>query len=437
MSRPLSDASPKRVWTVCRPPTSGSEGRSERPAAFYHEGMSEKGSSTARTNAVLTDTVAQLSTADSVERVTDIVAAAARTLMGADGATFVLREDDMCYYADENAIGPLWKGSRFPMSACVSGWAMLNKETVLIPDIHTDSRVPIEAYQTTFVKSMAMAPIRRDDPIGAVGAYWSTLKVPAHEEVRLLEILANSAAVALENLELRGTVVRRSAERDELESAIHTLVHDLRGPLCTMMGYAGLLEEGSGDPEKARHYARAIIDSGEFLEEQIERMLGLYRITTTEIQPQTVNLSRIAEEIADSLLRRSDRPVDVSIEPGLEAELDPILARLMVQNLFDNAFKYSARTRQPQVRFTRVEESTPLSLFAIQDNGAGFDPTSAGLLFRPRVRLHPESEFAGNGLGLASVARIVDLHGGTIRAEGRKGAGATFYLELPVPSEVA
>jgi hypothetical protein len=389
------------------------------------------------TSAVLTETVELLSTADSVERVTDVVATAARNLMGSDGATFVLREDDKCFYADENAIGPLWKGSRFPLTACISGWSMLHKETVLISDIYEDPRIPHDAYRPTFVKSLAMVPIRKEAPIGAVGAYWSESNTPSHEEVRLLEVLANSAAVALENLELRGTVGRRVAERDELESAIHTLVHDLKGPLGAMMGYAELLEEGVADREKARQFARTIVTAGERLEEQIERMLGLYRITNTELHPEAVDLSTIAADIAEDLLRRSDRQVDVDIESGLLAELDPVLGHLMVQNLFENAFKYSARKDKPEVHFRRVETATPLSTFAVADNGAGFDPASAELLFRPRVRLHAESEFAGNGLGLASVARIVDLHGGTIRAEGQRGMGATFYLGLPVPLPVS
>jgi signal transduction histidine kinase len=394
-------------------------------------------SSAALTGRVLTDAIEQLSTADSVERVTAIVARAARDLMGSDGATFVLREDDKCYYADENAIGPLWKGSRFPLSACISGWAMLHRETVVIPDIYEDARIPHDAYRPTFVKSLAMTPIRTEQPIGAVGAYWNSSKTPSHEEVRLLQVLANSAAVALENLELRGAVGRRSAERDELESAIHTLVHDLRGPLGAMMGYAELLADGVDDLDTAHDFARTIVTSGQRLGNQIERMLGLYRITNTDLHVETVDLSSVALEIIEDLARRSEHPVHVEIESGLRAELDPVLGQLMMQNLLDNAFKYSSHTAKPEVRFKRVDTGKPLSTFAIEDNGAGFDPAAAELLFQPRVRLHTQSEFAGNGLGLASVARIVDRHGGTIRAEGRRGAGATFFLGLPVPALAA
>ena len=102
----------------------------------------------------------------------------ARELCGADGATFVLRDDDRCFYADEDAIAPLWKGKRFPMEACISGWVMIHREAVAIGDIYADARIPADAYRPTFVKSLAMVPIRTKAPIGAIGNYWAS-----HHEV--------------------------------------------------------------------------------------------------------------------------------------------------------------------------------------------------------------------------------------------------------------
>jgi GAF domain-containing protein len=117
--------------------------------------------------------VQELSMARELPTVMAIVRRAARELTGADGATFVLREADHCYYADEDAIQPLWKGQRFPMAACVSGWVMLNRQAAVIEDIASDSRVPIDAYRQTFVRSLAMVPIRAAAPIGAIGNYWA------------------------------------------------------------------------------------------------------------------------------------------------------------------------------------------------------------------------------------------------------------------------
>jgi signal transduction histidine kinase len=126
--------------------------------------------------------------------------------------------------------------------------------------------------------------------------------------------------------------------------------------------------------------------------------------------------------------------VEVAIEPGLAACADPPLVRLVLDNLLSNAFKYSSRRPDARVRMGQAERREGEATFFISDNGAGFDPAEAHRLFRPLVRLHPDSDFPGTGLGLASVARIVELHGGRVRAEGCPGAGATFYFSLPAAS---
>jgi putative two-component system response regulator len=148
----------------------------------------------------LLEAIQQLSLARSLEEVQKIVRAAARRLTGADGATFVLREDDHCFYADEDAISPLWKGERFPTDRCVSGWVMDNRRPVVIPDIYEDQRIPHQAYRATFVQSLAMVPIRQHDPLGAIGNYWATHHEASPEELQLLQALADSTAVALENV---------------------------------------------------------------------------------------------------------------------------------------------------------------------------------------------------------------------------------------------
>ncbi len=138
-----------------------------------------------------------------------VVRLAARELTGADGATFVLRDGDKCFYAEENAIAPLWKGQRFPLDACVSGWTMLNRQAAVIEDIYTDSRVPIDAYRPTFVRSLAMVPIRTREPLGAIGNYWAERHRPSAEELLVLQALADSTAVALENVQIYAELNRR------------------------------------------------------------------------------------------------------------------------------------------------------------------------------------------------------------------------------------
>ncbi|MBN9119603.1 MAG: GAF domain-containing protein [Planctomycetes bacterium] len=148
----------------------------------------------------LIEAVQRLSTARTIGDVTDIVKTAARRVTGADGACFVLRDEGMCYYADEDAVAPLWKGRRFPLETCISGWAMLNRQPALIPDVYLDDRIPHDAYRPTFVRSLAVVPIRSIAPVGAIGVYWAQEACPTPTEVRWLQSLADSTALALEYL---------------------------------------------------------------------------------------------------------------------------------------------------------------------------------------------------------------------------------------------
>lgn len=149
---------------------------------------------------LLVNTVQKLSLARDIDTITDIVRKTARSLTGADGATFVLKDNNMCYYVAEDAISPLWKGQKFPMTACVSGWAMIHKKCAVISDIYSDDRIPIEAYRPTFVKSLVMVPIRTIDPIGAIGNYWASSHTPTEEELVMLQSLADITSVSIENV---------------------------------------------------------------------------------------------------------------------------------------------------------------------------------------------------------------------------------------------
>ncbi|MGA7933667.1 MAG: GAF domain-containing protein [Kovacikia sp.] len=161
----------------------------------------------------LIQVIQQLAVARDLDAIMAAVRMGARRLIGADGATLVLRDGDRCYYADEDAISPLWKGGRFPIDVCISGWVMLNQQSVVIEDIYADSRIPIAAYRPTFVKSLAMVPIRTRNPLGAIGNYWATRHTPTPAEMALLQTLADAAAVALENVYLFQEQEQRIQER--------------------------------------------------------------------------------------------------------------------------------------------------------------------------------------------------------------------------------
>lgn len=163
----------------------------------------------------LVDAVQALSLARDVDAVAAVVRRAARQLTGADGATFVLRDGDRCFYVDEDAISPLWKGQRFPLSACISGWSMLNRSATVIEDIYADARVPHAAYRPTFVRSLVMVPIRTRAPIGAIGNYWASRHRATEGEVQLLQALADSTSVAMENVQVYAELEARVQQRTQ------------------------------------------------------------------------------------------------------------------------------------------------------------------------------------------------------------------------------
>lgn len=158
--------------------------------------------------------VEEVASVRDVEGLMGIVRHALRELVGADGVTLVMRENGACHYVDEDAVAPLWKGQRFPLENCVSGWAMLHAEPVVIEDIETDARIPQQVYRSTFVKSLAMVPIGRGEPVGAIGCYWANRHAATEEELELQQAVANAMAIGLDNLNLYRDMAaaRRAAE---------------------------------------------------------------------------------------------------------------------------------------------------------------------------------------------------------------------------------
>lgn len=143
--------------------------------------------------------VDELAAARTVEALAGVVRSTARRLLHADGATFVLRDGDLCFYADEDAVTPLWKGQRFPIDQCISGWAMRRGAQAIVPDIRRDARIPLNAYLPTFVRSLAMTPLGTP-PVGAIGVYWAAHHVASADELDLVRRLAAHAWTAMQTL---------------------------------------------------------------------------------------------------------------------------------------------------------------------------------------------------------------------------------------------
>ena len=164
----------------------------------------------------------------------------------------------------------------------------------------------------------------------------------------------------------------------------------------------------------------------------IDDLLALSRVTRSEMRRETVNLSALAESVMDELQRAEpQRLVEVAIQPGLQALGDPQLLRIVLVNLLSNARKFAGRQPQPRIEFGAMPDADGVPAYFVRDNGVGFDMAYANKLFGAFQRLHSPSEFPGTGIGLATVQRIVQRHGGQVFAEGVPGQGATFSFTLP------
>jgi len=397
----------------------------------------------------LVSVVQRLALARSPQAIMDIVRHAARNLVGADGATFILREGENAFYAEEDAIGPLWKGRRFPLSTCVSGWSMLNRQPAVIKDICQDARIVQEAYQPTFVKSLVMMPIRTLAPIGAIGVYWARPHRASNQEVELLQALADSTSVAIEAVELvhgleqklterTSELHRRSVELEvlnrELEAFSYSVAHDLRAPLISIDGFSQVLLESHGEKldDTGRSHLERITGSARRMHRLINDLLELSKVVRAPMHPIMVDLSRVANDIVRGLRESApERNVAIVVADNMVVEGDSALLRIALENLFSNAWKFTSRAANARIEFgSRIDRSGRRAYF-LRDNGAGFDPRHGANLFSPFRRLHAESQFPGSGIGLATVQRIVHRHSGEIWAEAAVDRGACFYLTLP------
>jgi signal transduction histidine kinase len=379
--------------------------------------------------------VQELSMARDLPAIMAIVRRAARELTGADGATFVLRDGDTCYYADEDAIAPLWKGRRFPIQQCISGWAMLHREPVVLEDIYADPRIPADAYRQTFVKSLVMVPIRRIKPVGAIGNYWATQRRPSDTAVKLLQALADSTSTAMDNVELLGHLERRVAERTEqleavnreLEAFSYAVSHDLRAPLRAIKGFSQILiEDHAAALVEGKPYLDRICGAAGRMNDLIDDLLQLSKMTRSALNPGAFDLAHLSRDIVGELGQAEPaRNVDVVIPPSLPAHGDPRLVRVLLENLLRNAWKFTSK--QPTAH---IEVGSQDGAWFVRDDGAGFDATRATKLFQPFQRMHTAAEFEGTGIGLATAQRIVRRHGGRIWADSAPGKGATFRFTL-------
>lgn len=377
----------------------------------------------------LIDLVRSLVSATSHTEITAKVTRAVRTLTGAAGATFVLKEGACCYYADEDAISPLWKGERFPLANCVSGMAMDQNATVEIPDVRSDDRIPQAAYRPTFVRSMVVAPVTTTAPIAAIGAYWSTPIKPRRQEVATIETIAHAAALAMQNLELMNSLRAAAATKSRLLTAVG---HDLRQPLQSLALFASVLEAEAKSPvaHKAAGQLSASVDR---MANLLGSIMALADLDTGEIATQcrlvAVDdlLAPLEAEMAGDAAAKGIRLVRVP--SSLRVSTDAGLMTAILRNLVANAIRY---TQQGKVLIGARPLRGQVRLL-VGDTGIGIDPAQQATIFEEFYQVgNPGRDFtAGTGVGLAIVRRLVDILGHRIQLRSVMGRGSLFTVVLP------
>jgi signal transduction histidine kinase/heme exporter protein D len=227
-----------------------------------------------------------------------------------------------------------------------------------------------------------------------------------------------------------------SASEQDAESFSYTVSHDLRAPVRVVEGFTKIVKEDYGrllDRVGNDHLDR-VLGAAARMNSMIDALLALSQLSSKPVSRQPVNLSQLAGFVVDDLRRQwPQHAVTVHIEPAMHVQGDPTLLRVMLENLLGNAWKYTTKCATPQVWFERCTDSAA-PRFSVRDNGAGFDMRYADRLFGVFQRLHSASDFQGTGVGLASVRRIVQRHGGDVWAEAEVGRGANFYFSIGSPS---
>jgi PAS domain S-box-containing protein len=304
---------------------------------------------------------------------------------------------------------------------------------------HADHRAGYAAAPTTreMAASSDLVGRRRDGTEVPVGISLSPVEIEGETfifsdvrdktEKREAErqIMALNARLSRDNAAL-------NAVNNELEAFSYSMSHDLRAPLRAIDGFSQALLEDFGDdlPEAGKDYLYRVRRATQRMGTLIDDLLALARVTRSDVHLETVDLSAMATDIVASLRERDPaRTVAVDIEPGVTMQADARLMRLALENLFDNAWKFTSKEDMPRIGFGRMA-SDGADVCVIRDNGAGFDMAYADKLFGAFQRLHDQGQFPGSGIGLATVQRIVTKHGGTIWAESEPGKGATFCFKV-------
>jgi signal transduction histidine kinase len=374
-----------------------------------------------------------LSRARSLPDVQQVVRTAARDLANADGATFILREGDQVHYADEDAIVPFWKGRRFAIDECISGWSMKHGSAVVIEDVRLDERTAQDAYRPTFVRSLVMVPMRPQDPLGAIGTYWARSHRPSPASVGVLQSLADSTVIAIEHVELltdlEAQVVARTkdlsrrmaqlvlcarkrrllaAEAMHAEERERTLLSELihDDALQYVLAARQELAEAAKGDANALDRARSHLDAA-------HRSLRTLASDLSPVTLQSSSLDELIGAVVSSYAEGRDWTVVTQLETGIRPAHGQFLPRA-VRELLTNVAKH-AQAREVIVTLEEVDHTVEL---CVRDDGVGFDPDDLG-----------DSLRAGH-IGLASLQSRAEALGGALVVQSGQ-AGTRVTVRVP------
>lgn len=380
-----------------------------------------------------------------------LVADKVRVLVGAETLLIPLlnkSRDNYTYAAVSGKNAEDITGTSFPINIGMCGWVLSNNRPLLYGESDTYSfnqKSPWEKGRT----SLILVPL--NSGVQIIGGLSCTGKENNESftlrDMELLKLISTQVGIAIENarlfdevhtlvdsleLKVQERTLALQVANQELEAFAYSVSHDLRAPLRSIDGFSlALLEDYSDNLDaEGKNYLERLRANATRMGQLIDALLTLSRVSRAEMNKSNIDISALAHELALKLAENEpDRKIKLEIEPDLKVQGDPALLDALFTNLLSNAWKYTSKAEEATIKLFKTErEGKPC--FCISDNGAGFDMARIAKLFQPFQRMHTPAEFEGTGVGLATVQRIINRHGGWIGAEASVGKGAAFYFSL-------
>lgn len=384
----------------------------------------------------------RLTQADSVEEIAELLPQVLRSVTTASEARlYITRAESEGYVRKDSGLDELLSEQSLG-AAAIEAKQMLVIEKI---DLGTWSSEPMNRPET---ESLAAWPIPIDELGCALVVAWSSPNQMTDEDKAILECLVTVIGKAMQRQRVMNElgVLTESrtqslqAVNEELETFAYTMSHDLKTPLTVIKTSVWTVRQLLKDrlDERSTLAMDRLETTVERMRGQVEGMLDMHRLTNEDLRPEEVNITELANEVVESLRSvHHERQVEVEIAPSLIVRGDPTMMSVVVENFVENAWKYTSKTPKARIVVGSSLDENGGKVIYIEDNGAGFDMEKADRLFGVFQRLHTAEEFDGTGIGLASVQRIINKHGGRVWASSEQGHGSTFYFSLPdeLPTE--